>query len=146
MYIYAFLIAFREKLSLAIFRNLPHNEFVALLIAPFVAFSCVREDFMPVITLCILLGYLLIINIIAFALMGTDKKKAQTKAWRIPEKTLFLSAILGGSIGAIVGMQVFRHKTKHWYFKYGMPAILILQILAASVFWYIIWYPAYKPF
>ena len=101
---------------------------------------------MPVITLCILLGYLLIINIIAFALMGADKKKAQAKAWRIPEKTLFLSAILGGSIGAIAGMQVFRHKTKHWYFKYGMPAILILQILAAAVFWYIIWYPAYKPF
>jgi uncharacterized membrane protein YsdA (DUF1294 family) len=101
---------------------------------------------MPAITLCILLGYLLIINIIAFALMGADKKKAQAKAWRIPEKTLFLSAILGGSIGAIVGMQVFRHKTKHWYFKYGMPAILILQILAAAVFWYIIWYPAYKFF
>ena len=101
---------------------------------------------MPAITLCILLGYLLIINIIAFALMGADKKKAQAKAWRIPEKTLFLSAILGGSIGAIAGMQVFRHKTKHWYFKYGMPAILILQFLAVAVFWYIIWYPAYKPF
>ena len=89
---------------------------------------------------CILFVYLLIINSIAFALMGVDKKKAQAKAWRIPEKTLFLSAILGGSIGAIVGMQVFRHKTKHWYFKYGMPAILILQLLAAAIFWYSIWY------
>lgn len=101
---------------------------------------------MNVQVLCILFVYLLIINIIAFALMRADKKRAHANAWRIPEKTLFLSAILGGSIGAIVGMQVFRHKTKHWYFKYGMPAILILQILAAAVFWYIIWYPAYKPF
>ncbi|MBP5282479.1 MAG: DUF1294 domain-containing protein [Lachnospiraceae bacterium] len=78
----------------------------------------------------ILIGYLVLMNVIAFALMGADKHKAKTGAWRVPEKTLFLSAILGGSIGAIAGMQVFRHKTKHWYFQYGMPAILILQIVA----------------
>ena len=82
------------------------------------------------------LAYLLIMNVIAFALMGADKGKAKTGKWRVPEKTLFLSTILGGSIGAIAGMQVFRHKTKHWYFKYGMPAILVLQIIVAAAIWY----------
>ena len=80
--------------------------------------------------------YLLIVNIIAFCLMGIDKMKAKKKKWRIPEKTLFLSAVLGGSIGANVGMQVFRHKTKHMSFVIGMPAILILQI-ALGIFLYI---------
>ena len=80
--------------------------------------------------------YLLAMNLLAFVLMASDKKKAKSGAWRVPEKVLFLSAILGGSIGAIVGMQVFRHKTKHWYFKYGMPAILILQIVLAAFLWY----------
>lgn len=79
--------------------------------------------------------YLLFINIIAFALMGIDKRRAVRKAWRISEKTLFLSALLGGSIGAIAGMQIFRHKTKHWYFKYGMPAILILQLVLLFYLW-----------
>ena len=73
--------------------------------------------------------YLILINLLAFALMGVDKSKARRHKWRIPEKTLFLSALLGGSVGAIVGMQVFRHKTKHWYFVVGMPAILIAQII-----------------
>ena len=82
---------------------------------------------MPIVLTC----YLLIINLIAFALMGIDKNKARHGEWRIPEKTLFLSAIFGGSIGAIIGMQAFRHKTKHWYFQYGMPLILTLQIIAA---------------
>lgn len=78
--------------------------------------------------------YLIIINVIAFFLMGMDKKKAQTGAWRIPEKTLFLSAILGGSIGAIAGMQLFRHKTKHKTFVIGMPVILIVQLLLAYLY------------
>ena len=82
--------------------------------------------------------YLLAMNLLAFVLMASDKKKAKSGAWRVPEKVLFLSAILGGSIGAIVGMQVFRHKTKHWYFKYGMPAILILQLIAAAAIWYFV--------
>lgn len=73
--------------------------------------------------------YLLIINLIGFAAMGIDKKKAIQHKYRIPEKTLFLAAILGGSLGSIAGMQLFRHKTKHWYFVLGMPAILVLQIL-----------------
>lgn len=83
--------------------------------------------------LFILFIYLAVINIIGFALMGVDKKRAIRGAWRISESSLFLSAILGGSIGCILGMRIFRHKTKHWYFKYGMPAILLLQI-AAVVF------------
>ena len=77
----------------------------------------------------ILIVYLLIINLIGFALMGIDKRKAIHHKYRISEKTLFLASLLGGSIGSILGMQTFRHKTKHWYFVIGMPAILILQIL-----------------
>lgn len=78
-----------------------------------------------------LLFYLLIMNICSFTAMGIDKKKAQKHRWRVPEKTLFLFALLGGSIGSIAGMQLFRHKTKHWYFVYGMPAILMLQMILA---------------
>ena len=78
--------------------------------------------------LLILFIYLAVINIIGFALMGIDKKRAIRGAWRISESSLFLSALLGGSIGCILGMKLFRHKTKHWYFKYGMPAILLAQI------------------
>ena len=77
----------------------------------------------------VFLFYLVAVNIVAFSLMGIDTKRAINHAWRIPEKTLFLSAILGGSIGAIAGMQLFRHKTKHWYFQYGMPAILLIQVV-----------------
>ena len=80
--------------------------------------------------------YLMVINLIAFALMGIDKRRAVRHDWRIPEKTLFLSAILGGSIGAIAGMQFFRHKTKHWYFRYGMPAVLILQLFLGALLWF----------
>ena len=72
--------------------------------------------------------YLILVNLIGFASMGIDKKKAIKHTYRIPEKTLFLIALLGGSAGSILGMQLFRHKTKHWYFVLGMPAILILQI------------------
>ena len=62
--------------------------------------------------------------------MFLDKQKAKKDKWRIPEKTLFLLAVLGGSLGTTLGMNVFRHKTKHWYFVLGMPLILILQLLA----------------
>ncbi|MBR1702798.1 MAG: DUF1294 domain-containing protein [Lachnospiraceae bacterium] len=91
---------------------------------------------MPSIVCYLLIGYFIIINVVAFAMMGIDKKRARTNAWRISEKTLFLAALLGGSIGAICGMQHFRHKTKHWYFKYGMPAILIAQLVLAAVLIY----------
>ena len=72
--------------------------------------------------------YLIIINIVGFAIMGIDKRKAIKRTFRIPEATLFIVALIGGSIGSIAGMQVFRHKTRHWYFVLGMPAILIIQI------------------
>ena len=75
-----------------------------------------------------LLIWVLAWTLIAFILMGVDKWKARHDSWRIPEKTLFLSAILGGSPGALAGMYLFRHKTKHKSFVIGMPLILLLQI------------------
>lgn len=74
-----------------------------------------------------LLLYLLLINILGFLSMGVDKYKAKKHLYRISEKTLFLYAILGGSIGAILGMYFFHHKTRHWYFVWGMPLILFVQ-------------------
>lgn len=84
----------------------------------------------------LLLIYLSIVNIVGFAMMGIDKKRAIRGAWRISEASLFLTALIGGSIGCILGMKTFRHKTKHWYFKYGMPAILILQIVLSVLLSY----------
>lgn len=78
----------------------------------------------------IVIIYLVIMNIIGLAVMGIDKSKARRHAWRIPESTLFLVSLIGGSIGTWAGMYMFRHKTKHWYFVVGMPLILILQIVA----------------
>ena len=75
--------------------------------------------------------YLLLINAVAFVLMLVDKRKAIKNRWRIPERTLILSAALGGSIGALLGMYTFRHKTKHLSFTLGMPAILIAQVALA---------------
>lgn len=74
-----------------------------------------------------LLLYILLINILGFLAMGVDKYKAKKHLFRISEKTLFLYAILGGSIGAILGMYFFHHKTRHWYFVWGMPLILFMQ-------------------
>ena len=76
----------------------------------------------------VLLIWVLAWTLIAFVLMGVDKWKARHASWRIPEKALFLSAILGGSPGALAGMYLFRHKTKHRSFTIGMPLILIVQI------------------
>ena len=76
-----------------------------------------------------IIAYVIIINIIGLFSMLIDKRRAIKKIWRIPEKTLFLIAILGGSIGSNIGMRLFRHKTKHWYFVFGMPAILIIQLV-----------------
>lgn len=81
-----------------------------------------------------ILIYLGIINLIGFFAMFLDKQKAKRNKWRIPEKTLFLLAIIGGSLGTTFGMHVFRHKTKHWYFKFGMPMILIIQIILILYF------------
>ena len=88
---------------------------------------------MPQNLLKYVLYYLAAINLVTFLVYGIDKLRAKRGAWRIPEKTLFLLPILGGSVGAIAGMKVFHHKTKHWYFKYGLPLILILQL--ALVVW-----------
>ncbi|MGL4798100.1 MAG: DUF1294 domain-containing protein [Cellulosilyticaceae bacterium] len=79
-----------------------------------------------------ILLYLGILNLMGFLSMYSDKKRAKLKQYRIPEATLFMLAILGGSIGSIAGMETFRHKTKHWYFKWGLPAILIAQILVVG--------------
>lgn len=76
-----------------------------------------------------------IMSLIGFCAMGIDKAKAKAGAWRIPEKTLFGIAILGGGAGVWLGMELFRHKTKHWYFKYGIPAICILEMIAAGYVW-----------
>lgn len=76
-----------------------------------------------------IVAYVIIINIIGLFSMLIDKRRAIKNKWRIPEKTLFLIAILGGSIGSNIGMRLFRHKTKHWYFVFGMPAILIIQLV-----------------
>ncbi len=73
--------------------------------------------------------YLAAMNIALFTLMGIDKQRAIHGQWRIAEKTLFGLALLGGSLGGILGMRTFRHKTKHASFKYGFPAILALQLV-----------------
>lgn len=78
--------------------------------------------------------YLAVVNVLAFVLYGLDKYKAKAGAWRIPEKTLLGIAVIGGSVGALAGMNFFRHKTKHWYFKYGLPAILAVHLGIAAYF------------
>lgn len=83
----------------------------------------------------LILLYLLIINAISFLLMLADKQKARKNLWRIPERTLFTAALFGGSIGSILGMYLFRHKTKHWYFALGMPAILLGQL---ALVWFLL--------
>ena len=72
--------------------------------------------------------YLLAINAVAFTMYGIDKYKAKKAKWRISEATLLLLAVVGGSIGAWMGMKVWHHKTMHKKFKYGIPAILLIQI------------------
>lgn len=73
--------------------------------------------------------WLIIINIITFAVFGIDKKKAIDGKFRISESALFLLSILGGSLGGFIAMHTFHHKTKKWYFKFGIPLILIAQVL-----------------
>ena len=76
-----------------------------------------------------LLGlYLLAVNLAAFLLMGVDKGRARKGQWRISEKGLFLPALLGGAPGGTLGMRVFHHKTRHWYFRWGFPLLAALQI------------------
>ena len=79
----------------------------------------------------VLLVYLAVLNLVTFALYGADKRRAKKGQWRIPEKTLLILALLGGSAGGILGMALFHHKTRHWYFRWGLPAMLLLQAAGA---------------
>ena len=85
----------------------------------------------------VLLGYLAAVNVVAFLLYGWDKWRSKVQgARRVPERTLLGIAVLGGSVGANLGMHAFHHKTRHWYFRYGLPLILLLQLaLAAWLLW-----------
>ena len=76
-----------------------------------------------------LIGYLVIMNLTGLFAMGVDKSRAQQKKWRIPEKTLFLIALLGGALGTWSGMYIYRHKTKHGYFVIGMSTILVAELI-----------------
>ena len=92
------------------------------------------KQFVETVGIGKILLYFIIINVIGFLAMAIDKWKAKNNAWRIPENTLFSITVLGGGIGTIAGMYVFRHKTKHWYFVIGMPLILIIHIILAVKF------------
>ena len=71
--------------------------------------------------------FLLVLNALTFIVYGIDKWKARNDKWRIPESTLLLLAFFGGSVGALLGMQVWHHKTLHWIFRLGIPAMLLLH-------------------
>lgn len=79
----------------------------------------------------LLVYYLVAINVLTFVIYGADKWKARRGRWRIPEAALLWFAVLGGSVGALSAMWLFRHKTKHNKFRYGVPAILALQVAVA---------------
>ena len=81
-----------------------------------------------------LIIFVLVMTVITFVVFGVDKWKAKNDKWRTPESTLFLLAIFGGCIGALLGMQVWRHKTQYWSFRLGIPLILLLEI--AALLWY----------
>jgi len=74
---------------------------------------------------------MLVMSIVGFSAMGIDKSKARRNAWRIPEKTLLMIAFLGGGAGVWLGMEVFRHKTKHLQFKLGVPIICLIEFIVA---------------
>ena len=81
--------------------------------------------------------YLIIINIVTFLVYGIDKWKARKAMWRVREASLFMLAVLGGSIGARLGMKVWHHKTQHKKFRYGIPAIIIIQLVIIGYFLYL---------
>ena len=92
----------------------------------------------------LLFFYLTIINLIAYAMMWHDKRCAQKGQWRIKERTLLTISLIGGSIGSLIGMYKFRHKTKHFSFKYGIPFIIIFQIFLVIIFKYKLFVYIYK--
>lgn len=79
------------------------------------------------------LAVVVVMNIVAFALMGHDKKRARQGKWRVSEKTLFLATACFGGLGGVLGMKVFHHKTQHWYFKVFFPVLLVVQIILLAV-------------
>lgn len=83
----------------------------------------------------IIIYYLIVMNVTGFLFMGIDKWKAKKRAWRISEATLLLIAALGGATGSLLGMHLFHHKTRHWYFLYGIPAMLVIHILLGLFIW-----------
>ncbi|MGM9662943.1 MAG: DUF1294 domain-containing protein [Oscillospiraceae bacterium] len=85
-------------------------------------------------TLGIVLLYLLLVNLLTFLMYGVDKRNAQAEKPRIEERTLLLLPLLGGSVGALLGMRFFHHKTRHWYFRYGIPLLLLLQLALGLAF------------
>ena len=81
---------------------------------------------------------LLLLNLFSFALMGWDKRCARKGSWRVPERRLFLAAGCFGALGGVLGMYVFRHKTKHWYFRIFFPVLLVVQAaLIALAAWFL---------
>jgi len=86
------------------------------------------------------IGFLIFINLIGFMQMGVDKRKALKNKWRLPEKQLWLIALLLGSLGTYFGMKLFRHKTKHHLFKFGLPILSIVEVvLIVFIFAYFDW-------
>ena len=83
------------------------------------------------------LAVVVVMNIVAFVLMGHDKRCARQGKWRVPEKTLFLVTACFGGLGGVLGMRVFHHKTQHWYFRVFFPVLLFVQVvlLAAGAYW-----------
>ena len=79
----------------------------------------------------LLFGYLLLMSLILFAFMGADKRRAKRRAWRVPERTLFWLAALGGGLGGVLGMLAFRHKTRQASFCIGMPLLMLFNFAAA---------------
>ena len=83
------------------------------------------------------LAAVLVMSAVLFCLMGVDKRLAVMHRRRVSEKMLFIFAALFGAPGGLLGMYVFRHKTKHWYFRWGIPAIFLLQLAAGGAVWYL---------
>lgn len=80
-------------------------------------------------------GYLLLVNLLGFLMMGMDKSRARAGAWRIPEARFLLISLAGGAAGVILGLKSFRHKTRHFKFAVVVPAILFIQVLASVWLW-----------
>ena len=81
----------------------------------------------------IALAVIAVMNVVAFTLMGIDKRRARRGAWRISERALFMTTACFGGLGGVLGMRVFHHKTQHWYFKVFFPVLLVVQIVLLAV-------------